>query len=350
MTHQPTAKQPSGSPPPPSDTVSGRGSATPLISRLLLDGPLALGVFVLLPLGLFVLLLNMGTTDRWFQLQSGIRIGITFVYGAALIAWLCHRIVVTGRASRLGFAGPMAAGALFLPPLGSIVLFMTMGTTGPWLQSHASIGVVIYIAAFAILAGLALLPTYAQSALGGFAFGITMGIPAALLGFAGGAFIGYTIAGRAAGDRVQKLIDEKPKWRAVRDALLDRRRGWFRTTGMVLLLRLPPNSPFALMNLLMASVKVPRSSFIVGTLIGMLPRSSLAVIIGAGVKDLTKENLEQALPTWAWAVGIGLSIVIAIFIGLLAKRAIEKITRGTNGLDSQGTSGTTVLRADTLAP
>jgi len=226
-------------------------------------------------------------------------------------------------------AGPLAMGALVLPPLGSIVLFMTMGTTGPWLQSHAEIGVVMYVVAFAGLAGLALLPTYAQSALGGFAFGIALGVPAALLGFAGGAFIGYTIAGRAAGDRVQTLIDEKPRWRVVRDALLDQRRGWVRTTGMVALLRLPPSSPFALMNFLMASVKVPRSSFIAGTLIGMLPRSSLAVIIGAGVQDLTRETLEQALPTWAWGVGIGLSIAIALFIGLLATRAIERIPRGT---------------------
>lgn len=220
-------------------------------------------------------------------------------------------------------------GALVLPPLGSIVLFMTMGTTAPWLQSHAEIGVVMYVVAFAILAGLALLPTYAQSALGGFAFGVALGIPAALFGFAGGSFIGYTIAGRATGDRIQKLIEEKPRWRVVRDALLDQRRGWVRTTGMVVLLRLPPSSPFALMNLLMASVKVPQSSFIVGTLIGMLPRTSLAVVIGAGVQDLTRDTLEQALPAWAWGVGIGISIAIAIFIGVLATRAIDRIPRGT---------------------
>ena len=47
-------------------------------------------------------------------------------------------------AQRLGLAGPLAMGALVPPPLGSIVLFMTMGTTGPWLQSHAGVGVVMY--------------------------------------------------------------------------------------------------------------------------------------------------------------------------------------------------------------
>jgi uncharacterized membrane protein YdjX (TVP38/TMEM64 family) len=295
-------------------------------------------VFVLVPLGLFVVLINLGTTDHWFQLPSKVRLGVTIAFGAVLLAWLCNRIVVTGRASRLGFAGPMAVGALFLPPLGSIALFMTMGTTGPWLQSHASIGVLIYVTAFAILAGLALLPTYAQSALGGFAFGVTLGIPAALCGFVGGALIGYTIAGRAAGDRVDRLIDEKPKWRAVRDALLDRRRGWLGTTGMVALLRLPPNSPFALMNLVMASVKVPRSCFLVGTLLGMLPRSSLAVVIGAGVEKLTKESLDAAVPGWVWWTGIALTVTIVGVIGYIANSAIERITRAQAGA------------GDTLAP
>ncbi len=69
------------------------------------------------------------------------------------------------------------------------------------------------------------------------------------------------------------------------------------------------------MNLLVASVKVPQGSFIVGRLSGMLPRSSLAVMIGAGVQDLTRETFEQVLPAWAWGVGIGLSLAIALFSG-----------------------------------
>jgi uncharacterized membrane protein YdjX (TVP38/TMEM64 family) len=238
---------------------------------------------------------------------------------------------------RLGFVGILGVIALFAPPLGSIALFATMGTTGPWLRGHAEIGVVIYVIAFAVLAGLALLPTYAQSALGGFAFGIVWGIPAALLGFAGGAAIGYAVASRASGDRVQKLIDEKPKARAVRDALMDRRKSWLRTTMMVALVRLPPNSPFAIMNLLMASVKVPWSSFIVGTVVGMLPRSSLAVIIGAGVDNLTKDELSARVPSWVWWTGIAVTVVIVMAIGAIADRAIKRVTGVAGVTKSAGT-------------
>ncbi len=193
----------------------------------------------------------------------------------------------------------------------------------------------MYSIAFALLGGFALLPTYAQSALGGFAFGVAWGIPAALLGFVGGAVIGYEIARRASGDRVMKLLNEKPQWRAVRDALagptradgLPSKHPFLRTFGLVALLRLPPNSPFAITNLVMASVQVPRWPYILGTLVGMAPRTAAAVIIGAGVQEFTKEKVVGAVPTWAIMVGIILMIVALGVVGLLANKVIAKVTK-----------------------
>lgn len=235
---------------------------------------------------------------------------------------------------RLGPTSFLAAGALFLPPLGSIALFATMGTTGPWLKSHGEFGIAMYILAFALLGGFALLPTYAQSALGGFAFGISIGIPAALMGFVGGAMIGYEIARRASGDRVMKLLNEKPKWRAVRDALagpLDEKgaakgHSFLKTTGLVALLRLPPNSPFALTNLVMASVQVPRLPYLLGTLLGMAPRTAAAVIIGAGVKDFTSKTVKGAIPLWMYIAGIVLMFIALGVVGAIANRVLKRFT------------------------
>lgn len=212
-----------------------------------------------------------------------------------------------------------------------------MGTTGPWLKSHGYEGLVMYSIAFALLGGFALLPTYAQSALGGFAFGVAPGIPAALLGFVGGAVIGYEIARRASGDRVMKLLNEKPQWRAVRDTLagpigadgLPSRHPFLKTFGLVALLRLPPNSPFAITNLVMASVQVPRAAYILGTLVGMAPRTAAAVIIGASVQDFTKEKVVGAVPTWAIVVGIVLMVIALGVVGMIANKVIAKVTKQT---------------------
>lgn len=202
---------------------------------------------------------------------------------------------------------------------------------GAWLRGHEALGIVMYVSAFALLAGMALLPTYAQSALGGFAFGLVLGVPAALAGFVGGALIGYLIASRVSGDRVDKALADKPKMRAVRDALVGRAQAgegpaFLKTFGTVALLRLPPNSPFALTNLLLASSRVPLLPYLLGTAVGMLPRTALAVVIGAGVHDaLSKEALEQATPKWVWGVGIAVTLGIVAIFGRIANKAIERV-------------------------
>jgi len=230
--------------------------------------------------------------------------------------------------ARLGPAGFLGIGALILPPLGGFVLIAYMASVSEWLRSHAASGLAIYIGAFIVLAGLALLPTYAQAALGGYAFGWQTGLPAALVGFVGGAWVGYEIARRASGERVERVVAEKPKWQAIRDALVrdhDARSFW-KTTGMVALLRCPPNSPFALTNLVMASVKVARGPFLLGTLIGMTPRTAAAVAIGSTVEAFTRENLDQAAPKWLWGVGLGVTLLVVAVVAIIADKAVRRIT------------------------
>jgi uncharacterized membrane protein YdjX (TVP38/TMEM64 family) len=204
-----------------------------------------------------------------------------------------------------------------------------------WLKGHGTFGVVLYAVTFAVLAGVALLPTYAQSALGGYAFGLAVGAPAAIVGFGVASLIGFGIARRVSRDRVEQLIETQPKWRAIREALLGPTddagvrtpAGFWKTTGMIALIRMPPNSPFALTNLVLASVKVPLGSFVLGTMIGMAPRTTIAVFIGSLVEGaLTEDNLKQVAPAWLWYVGIAVSIGIMVFIALIAQKALNSVT------------------------
>jgi uncharacterized membrane protein YdjX (TVP38/TMEM64 family) len=237
---------------------------------------------------------------------------------------------------KLGPTGPLAVAALALPPLSGIALFAYMASVSEWLKSHQGAGLAIYAGAFALLAGLAVLPTYAQAALGGYAFGVLLGFPAALVGFAGGATIGYAVARLAAKDRVAALIREHPKWQAVRDALLaeDRRKSFWKTTGMVALLRMPPNSPFALTNLVMASVKVPWASFITGTVLGMAPRTLAAVFVGSTIQQMTDDAVST--PRWLKITGIVASVIVLLIVMRLADRAIKRAAGKTPSPDARG--------------
>lgn len=236
-----------------------------------------------------------------------------------------------GIMDRLGAVGYVAVVAAFMPAIAGVVLLTNIGVVSEWLRSHGTLGIVAYVVAFAVLSGFALLPTYAQAVLGGYAFGVSAGLPAALCGFLGGAIIAYEIGRLTSKDRVEMLINEKPKWKAVRDALVGQREkqsGFLKSLGTVTLLRLPPNSPFALMNLLLSAVKVPRLAYYIGTLIGMAPRTAAAVVLGAGIQSaLNKEAIDGARPPWMIYAGIGLSIAIAVIIGVIANRAINKVTQ-----------------------
>lgn len=56
---------------------------------------------------------------------------------------------------------------------------------------------------------------HAESLLGGWAFGLSFGLAAALTGFVGAALVNYAIAWRVSGDRLEKLLAQHTKWNAV---------------------------------------------------------------------------------------------------------------------------------------
>lgn len=227
---------------------------------------------------------------------------------------------------RLGRLGPAAAATAFLPPLGSIVLLGTMNESAPWLQSHGWAGVALFVAAFSVLGGLALLPTYGPSVLGGWAFGIGLGVAATLAGFLGAATLGFVIARRLSGDRLLNMLDESPKGRAIHRALLGRSAG--RTTLVVTLLRVPPNGPFAMTNLLLAATGVSWGPFLLGSLMGLAPRVSAAVVVGASLSSLDLRHLERGTSAY---VSIAASIAAVIALGWLANRALAGLARSPAG-------------------
>jgi uncharacterized membrane protein YdjX (TVP38/TMEM64 family) len=177
-------------------------------------------------------------------------------------------------------------------------------------------------------AGLALMPTYSLAILGVWAFGFAAGFPAARLGFAGGATIGYLTGRLASGDRVEKIIAENPKWHAIREALLGTQRdgGWWRTFVVVTLVRLPPNSPFAATNLVLSSLRVPLGIYVPATLAGMAPRTGLVLYIASTLKSSVLSKSETSPPLWLAVVGLVMSVAILVGLGKFAKYQLEKMT------------------------
>jgi uncharacterized membrane protein YdjX (TVP38/TMEM64 family) len=230
---------------------------------------------------------------------------------------------VKGVFRRLGPAGPMAVVASTLPAVGLVVLIGTMSRVAPWLREHGDRGPVMYVAAVAVMAGLALVPSHAPAALGGWAFGFRVGLAAAMTGFVAASLVTYAIVRKGAGDRVVKLIEEKPKWRAVHRALLG--SGFWKVLVVVTLVRLS-TSPFALTNLVFSAMRVNVVAYALGTLLGLSPRTAVVVYAAAGWVQLDfKRDAGQA---WMFMAGLAVTVAVVIVIGVWAKRAVERVTRG----------------------
>lgn len=210
---------------------------------------------------------------------------------------------------------PAVTGILVLAYIGAISDELTAG--GAW-------GWVVYVLVFVVAGGLGLLPTYAQAVVAGWVFGAAAGLAGALLGFAGAAWVGFAVSRLVSQDRMLDLIRAHPKAEAVRYALVGTRGR--RTAMIIALLRIPPNSPFALTNLAMASAGVALRPFLTGTILGMIPRTAVAVLFAAsaaatGAHDI--QELVQADP-WLTVAGVTAMIVVLVIIGRLGRRALKQ--------------------------
>lgn len=223
----------------------------------------------------------------------------------------------------LGPASLLAVAWAVVPALLGVVVLVHLGTVATWLEGP---GVFVFALIFAVTSGLGLLPTYAQAVVGGWVFGAVLGIVGSLFGFVGGALVGWAVARLVARNRVGRIIDRHPHAAVIRSALIG--RGMWRTTGVVAMLRLPPNSPFALTNLAMAACGVPLLPYVMGTAAGMLPRTAIFVSAAAaasgGGEDL-QEFITQGPGTMILIIGIVLLVAVLAILAAIGKRAVAQL-------------------------
>ncbi len=226
-----------------------------------------------------------------------------------------------------GPAGVLAILWAILPGVLGITLLVQLGPVADWMEAHPSLGLALYAFAFAATAGLGLLPTYAQAFLGGWVFGLGLGLPAALFGFTLAAAVGYGVAKWISGERVRGMIAKHAQAQAIRDDLVG--SGFGRTLLVVSLLRVPPTSPFSLTNLAMAATGVSLWPYLLGTTLGMAPRTVVYVAMGAagsgsGADDLG-ELLSDGQGKWMAIVGVVLMLVVFQVLQRMAAKALERV-------------------------
>jgi uncharacterized membrane protein YdjX (TVP38/TMEM64 family) len=220
-----------------------------------------------------------------------------------------------------GKVGGMAGITTFLPIIGSAILLVAVYEIGPWLRQNKGVGVVVFVVGMSIFSGFALLATNILGIVSGFAFGFQIGVVAQMLGLVGASTIMFYPAKRFAGANLQSTIEQKPRLKAIQTALLN--ESFFRTLLIITLIRLSPATPFALTNFTLSAAGVSFRTFLLGTVLGMLPRTSAIVFVGSSLSEL---NFSQPQESWMLIVGIIATVLAIVVVGMFSKRALEQIT------------------------
>jgi uncharacterized membrane protein YdjX (TVP38/TMEM64 family) len=212
--------------------------------------------------------------------------------------------------------------ATVLPVLGSIATVSVAPFLADWFRGQGWLGVLYFTIAFAIGGALMLAPTYSTSVLAGWTFGFAIGFPAVIVGTIAGAALCYLGAAYLARSTVQATFTSHPKWELVRRALLE--ESTLKTLWIVFLLRLSPVLPFGTTNVLLATTGVHFGVYLLGTLLGLVPRTGLIAMASAsaGKLDLNAPGSWQIM-----AAGIGATVVCIFVVTLIGKHALDRATR-----------------------
>lgn len=216
---------------------------------------------------------------------------------------------------------PIALVTTFLPMLGSFILVVVGYPLGIWLRENWQVGSAGFTLGVIVFCGLALIPTNLIGILGGWSFGFWFGLLLLMIGITGAAYISFLIHKRIVGNRLPEIAEKYPKAQAIYDELV--RDDRMRASLVIFLIRSSIIMPFAFTNFLLASARVSSLSFLIGTFLGMLPRSAAMVFTGAGLSTLT---LEASTQTWAIVLGIAASILMIIVVSMISRRALLKMT------------------------
>lgn len=232
----------------------------------------------------------------------------------------------TSEPRRAGFgrAAPVALFATILPISGSIVMLIVGPFLAVAMRGTGLLGATYFAIAYALLGGIAIAPTYTTSMIAGWAFGVRLGMATMVAGTMGGAFICYLGARRFAKERVMESFHDHERLDTVRRALLE--DSVPKTLWIIFLLRLSPILPFGTTNILLATSGVRLPIYLVGTLVGMIPRIGAIFFAAAGANQL---DFKRQQSWWILAAGIAATVVCIAAMAMIGKRALDRATTNT---------------------
>ncbi len=207
---------------------------------------------------------------------------------------------------------------LAVPLLGSAAVLGLLYER-PTLLQNLSLGQsLLYFVVAGLTMALALTPTTFVAIISGYYFGWA-GLPGMVAAYALAAALGYELARRLDHGKLRTLLHHFPKADAVLAEL--QTQSW----SLIILTRLSPVLPFALMTFVLAIVGVARRRFLAASVLGMLPRSLFFYWLGTKAQDVLALLRNPDEGTLSKLVLVGLVIASLFGLYFVFNRALQRV-------------------------
>ena len=141
-----------------------------------------------------------------------------------------------------------------------------------WIKGLGPWGWLIFAAVY-IVGTVLLVPGSVLTIAAGLAFGLAIGFPLVVVSATIGATLAFLVARYLAHDKVESLMQKRPKFKAIQSAVSE--GGW----KVVALLRLSPVLPFNLTNYLYGITDLKLREYVAATFVGIMPGTLLSVYV-----------------------------------------------------------------------
>ena len=187
-------------------------------------------------------------------------------------------------------------------------------------RNTGAAGIAVFTLAY-IVSTVALLPASLLTLAAGFAYGPVQGLLIVSPASVAAATVAFLLGRTSLRGWARRAIEKSPKARA-----LDREVG-AEGFKLVLLLRLSPVFPFALLNYALSLTQVPLRTYVVASFIGMLPGTALYVYLGslatvAAEISSAGKGSAGGVRIGFYAVGLLATILVVVLATRAANRAI----------------------------
>jgi uncharacterized membrane protein YdjX (TVP38/TMEM64 family) len=188
-----------------------------------------------------------------------------------------------------------------------------------WVRGLGTIGVVVFIIAYAI-ATVLFLPGSIFTISAGLIYGVFAGTAIALTGAVIGASLAFLVARYLLRRNIEETTRKNPRFAAIDEAI--GKNGW----KIVGLLRLSPLIPFNLSNYFYGITSISFRAYVLVSAIGMIPGTLLYAYLGA-IGQASVSGGTATHSKWQYVLlGVGLvaTIAVTVLISRIARNALKK--------------------------